>query len=271
MRIFLLVLIIFSSSAWADMVENLSELALLPQYCRGADSIRRISKDTTPVEQYKAIYGYSYIHIHHYCFALNAENKALRMKPGDRRVKLTYSLVDYKYVLDRAPPDFILLPEIYTSRARVFFTLKRDGEAVADLFKAIQLKADYSPAYARLSEYYQRIDDKSNAIKILEQGLSYTKNPTNTTFFIRRLEKLGIAYQGTPGSALPKEDDSAHDKKPGDLTEKTESAGNAQASQPDKTPLPATPSTENIIPDQTGQNTPADQPAKPNPYCRFCP
>lgn len=271
MRFFLLVLIIFISSAWADEVKNLSELALLPQYCRGTQLIRSISKDTRPIEQYVAIYGSTYIHLHHYCWALNTENNALRLKPGDRRVKLTYSLADYKYVLDRAPTSFILLPEIYTSRARVLFTLKRDVEAVMDLNKAIQLKADYSPAYARLSDYYQGVGDKSNAIKILEQGISHTKNPTNVAFFIRKLEKLGKTYQGAPGSALPQEDESAHDKKPGDLTEKKENTDNTQANQPDKTPLPATPSTENVTPDLTGKDTPADQQAKPNPYCRFCP
>ena len=269
--IYLLFLAILSPVAWADPVRDLSELALLPQYCRGTQQIRSISKDSRPIEQYVTIYGYAYIHLHHYCWALNTENNALRLKPGDRRAKLTYSLADYKYFLDRAPPNFILLPEIYTSRARVLFTLKRDVEAVMDLVKAIELKADYAPAYARLSDYYQGVGDKSNAIKILEQGISHTKNPTNVAFFIRKLEKLGITYQGTAGSALPKENESTHDKKPSDLTEEKESAGNDQASVPDKTPLPATPSTENVTPDLTGKDTPADQQAKPNPYCRFCP
>lgn len=272
MRIFLLVLIIFSSSARADQVESLSELALLPTYCRGTQVIRAISKDPTPIDQYVAIYGEAYRHLHHYCWALNAENKALRIRDDYlRRSKLTYALEDYKYFLDRAPPTFSLLPEIYTSRARVLFTLKRDVEAVRDLVKVIELKPDYGPAYARLSDYYQRVGDKSNAIKILEQGISNTNNDNNVTFFIRKLEELGKTYQGTLGSALQKEDESAHDKKPSDLTEKKESAGNAQASPPDQTSLPATSSTENITPDRAGQNTPADQQAKPNPYCRFCP
>ena len=272
MRFFLLVLIIFSSSAWADPVRDLSELALLPQFCRGTQQIRVISKDPRPIEQYMAIYGEAYKHLHHYCWALNTENNAFRISDDYlRKSKLTNSLADFKYFLDRAPPTFPLLPEVYTSRARILFKLKRNVEALMDLNKAIELKADYVPAYARLSDYYQGIGDKSNAIKSLEQGISHTKNPTNVTFFIRKLEKLGKTYQGTPGSALPKEDESAHDKKPGDLTEKKESDGNDQASVPDKTPLPATPSTENITPDPTGKDTPVDQPAKPNPYCRFCP
>lgn len=270
MKIFLLALITFSSVANADPVRNVSELALLPQYCRGTHQINEISKDPTPMAQNVAIYGNAYTHLHHYCWALNAENKAMRIGRG-YRAKLLESLGDYKYILDLAPPSFVLLPDIYTSRARVFFTLGRDAEAVRDLYKAIELKADHDRAYAQLSDYYQRSGDKNKAISILEQGISYAGNPDSVAFYIKKFERLGKTYQGTPGSALPKKSEPEHDKNSSDTTKKTDSAGNDQTAVPAKPTMPEKPSTENITPDLSGKDTSPEQPAKTNPYCRFCP
>ncbi len=268
MRFILLALLIFNTCARADPVKNLSELALLPHYCWGTQQVREVSKDPTPIEQYVAIYGFTYYHLHHYCWALNTENNAIRMH---NQGILTYSLDDYKYVLDRAPSSFVFLPEIYTSRARVFFILKRDAEAAMDLVKAIQMKHSYAPAYARLSEYYQRINDKKDAIKTLEDGLSNVSDPKVITFFIRRLKEMDSVYQGTPGSSLPKEIKSDQGKKPGDLFEKMESAGNDQAATLGTTPISAKFSTDNIPPDLARKGITVDQSAKPNSYCRFCP
>ena len=264
--IYLLFLPILIPAAWADQVESMSELALLPAYCRGTQQIRSISKDTTPIEQYMAIYGAAYYHFHHYCWALNAENNADKISDDYlRQSKLGSSLSDYQYFLDHAPPTFTLLPEVYTSRARVLFKLKRDDEAVKDLNTAIRLKPDYSVAYARLGDYYQRIGDKDDAIKILERGISYTRNPTNAAYFIAKLEKLGKPFQGVPGSAVQNEKDVANDY--GKAPEKNGTAS-TQASQSD--------SASAVIPSENmsgppGQTIPADQAAQPKPYCRFCP
>ena len=249
MRIlYLLLFSIFSSGAQADQVENLSELALLPAYCRGTQLIRIISKDPMPIEQYVAIYGDAYRNLHHYCWGLNAENKANGISdPYLRKSKLTYALDDFKYFLDRASSSFSLLPEIYFSRARILFSLKRNMEAVADLNKAIELKANFDPAYDRLSDYYLSVGDKNNAIKILEQGISNTKNSNNVTFFTYKLEKLGTTYQIPTGNVV-----------------------NEPASVPDQSPAAAS-STEPLVPDHAEKNSQADQQAKPNPYCRFCP
>lgn len=265
-----LIFSILSSVTWADEVKNLAELALLPSYCKGTQTIRQLSKDPTPTEQYVSVYGHAFTHLHHYCWALNSENNASRLSLKSRRVKLTYSLEDYKYFLDRAPSSFILLPEIYTSRARVFFVLERDGDAVKDLYTAIELNAEYSLAYAKLSGYYQKINDKSNAIKILEQGLDNTKNPRNIKFLIGELEQLGKNYSGTPGNALPKKDESTQDKYPSEINETMES-DNTQSNSAINTPLLPAPATGNTTLDRTDLDSSENQQANPNPYCRFCP
>lgn len=268
MKFLFLALALLTAPAWADPVKDMAELAMLPQYCRGTQTIREISKDPVPINHYVEMYGHAYTHLHHYCWALNAENNAARMRGRSRLAKLSDSLGDYNYVLRLAPQDFVFLPDIYTSRSRVFFALKRDADAVKDLYKAIELKADYHRAYARLSDYYQTIGDKHKAIQILKNGLNNTRNENSVAVLTRKLGKLGATYQGTPGSALQKDIQPALENKPSD---KTESVNKGQAATPDLTTSSAPPPKENTTTDLPQKETPTVEPAKPNPYCRFCP
>ena len=228
------------SSAQAGEIRSLSELAMLPPYCKGTQLIRQLSNDPVPIDQYKEIYGKSFMHLHHYCWALNAENKANAMfNKRDRDSELGSAISDIKYVLTNADPDFVLLPDIYNSQARILFSLHRDPEAVLSLEKAIELKPGFVPAVARLSDYFVSIGDKGKAIQTLKNGIDNTEN---ADFLIGKLAKLGVTYQGTPGSAIKKED-------------KKDEAILPVVSEP--------PPAASSVPAVT-------QPAN-NPYCRFCP
>lgn len=244
MRTMLLVaLALFSGIAAADQVENQAELALLPAFCRGTQQIRTISHDPKPIEEYMAMYGKPYYHLHHYCWALNTENKAERISDRYlRESKLSYALTDIQYSLDHSDPDFVFLPEMYNTQARILFTLRRDAEAVVALNKAIEAKPDYVPAYLRLSDYFVDKGNKAEAIKILEQGIDYTEK---ANALIKRLAKLGKTYEGVPGNKRPKEE-SSEDVAPSKLPAQMEGGDG-------KTPAQS-----------------AEQAAK-GPYCRFCP
>ncbi len=245
MRIIFLVLAFFSSSAWADKVRTLAELAMLPPYCRGTQQVRDISGDQTSLNQYMQMYGYSYAHLHHYCWALNAENKANAMfNRNAHDIELLDALRDIQYVLRNASPDFIFLPDVYNSQARMLFSLHRDSEAVLALEKAIELKPGYVPAIARLSDYFVHIGDKAKAIQTLENGIDNTENADG---LIKKLAALGVTYQGTPGSAI-KKDEPVNEAPP--------------AAKPDA----ASPSS--AVP---GDATQAGSKPANNPYCRFCP
>ena len=248
MRTFvLIVLSAFSGLAAADNIENQLELALLPTYCRGTQQIRSISHDPKPMEEYLAMYGQTYYHFHHYCWALNTENKASRI--SDRYLrdsKLNSALADIQYVLDRSDTGFVFLPEIYNSQARILFTLRRDPEAVVALNKAIAAKPDYVPAYLRLSDYLVEKGAKAEAIKILERGIDNAENPTALN---KRLAKLGKTYQAAPANKR-KADDAPVPITPGKPESPAESI---DAKAP------------GAIPAQS-----SDQASK-GPYCRFCP
>ncbi len=250
MSIILLAFVLFSRFAWAGAVTNMAELALLPPYCKGTFQIRQLSNDPMPMEQYVAIYGHSFYHLHHYCWALNAENKSHMI--FDKRVRegeLFFALGDIKYVLTNADPDFVLLPDIYNSQARILFSLHRDGEAVIALEKAIELKPGYAPAVARLSDYFVKIGDKAKAIKTLEVGINNAKNAGG---LIKKLAALGITYQGTPGSAIREEEQVKEQVATPPLDASQDAARPSSA--------PATP----------GDATqPVSHPSN-NPYCRFC-
>ena len=258
-KLFYFVLAVLSSHALADEVTSLSELALLPPYCRGTQLIRNISKDPKPLEEYYAMYGMSYSHFHHYCWALNTENNAWKTHDTYmRKSKLGYALGDLQYSLDRSDSNFMFLPDIYNTKARILFSLHRDAEAVLALNKAIEVKPDFVTAIARLSDYYAEHGDKTHAIKTLEDGIDHTEKAST---LIKKLKKLGKTYSGTPGSARKKE------------------APATESALPVTTPTPpeaaAAPPNDGIVTTPPGIAQPA--PATPeegkpaNPYCRFCP
>lgn len=193
----LLYTILASGYALADRVESVAELRKLPPICKGAQQVRDISHDPIPLEKYKSIYGFDYSHFHHYCWALNSENKA----PFDHehgQSKLSYAIGDLDYVIRNSNPSFILLPEVYNAKGRILFKLDRDPEAVASLTKALQLKPDHFPAALQLSGYYERIGDKNTAIEILKRSISKSQKPPASV--VRRLEKLTASSSATPSS-----------------------------------------------------------------------
>lgn len=243
-----------SVSAWeAGQITNLTELAALPAYCKGTQLTRAISHDPKPYAEYIATYGPEYIHLHHYCWALNDEN---------HNNYYYQMLSNIQYVIDRSSLKFILLPDIYITKARILFKAKRDTEAVATLLKLTQIKPEHAITYAQLGDYFQKVGDKSSAIRYYEQGLLKT-NKKNADFFIFRIKKLDETYKIPPIAPDTEAEQSAQDSTPSHPLEL--SNDNPSSTTPNQNhasdPMPAS----------AERSSPVDQVAKPNPYCRFCP
>lgn len=240
--------------------KNPTDLAILPEYCKGTQFLRDVSKlPMARVKAYYAEYGPTYNHLHHYCGALFAEFNADQiLDKGPRLNAYNIALDNLDYVLKKDPPaSFPLLPEIHTSRGRILLKMGRPGEAIAELNKVIEMKPDYEPAYIELSEYYLTTGKKQNAISILEKGVENNPSPSR---LLKRLEKLGKPFKGTPGSALARQQ--ATDSPP---SESTVSPPAPSGSKGSDQPAPSDPSNG-----ATGGAAPAI--GKPgNPYCRFCP
>ncbi|HKW36438.1 MAG TPA: hypothetical protein VJO54_01360 [Burkholderiales bacterium] len=169
----------------------------LPQYCKytmffnakvpGGDN-------KVEIEHWKNLMGPTFIHMHHYCYGLMATNRAIYLSPTHeaRMHNLGVSIGEFDYVIQRAPADFGLLPEMYTRKGENLISLDRGPEGVGALQRAIDIKPDYWPAYAAMSDYFKGLGALAKARSWLEKGLAESPD---TKPLLRRLAVLD-AEQG---------------------------------------------------------------------------
>jgi hypothetical protein len=168
------------------------EVALLPRYCH----YTQIFRDGVPggnnpqeIARWTSIMGPTFNAMHHYCWGLMNTNRALLLVREQRwrEFHLRYSIVEFDYVMKGAPRNFIMLPEILTKKGENLIRLDKGQDGVAELQRAIELKPDYWPPYAALSDYYSKIGDLAKAREWLQEGLSFSPN---TKALLRRLAEL---------------------------------------------------------------------------------
>ena len=114
-----------------------------------------------------------------------------------RNFYLNDAIKEFDYVVEHAPDEFLLLPEILTKRAENWTRLGKSGVGVPDLERAILLKPDYWPPYAALSDHYKIVGDIAKARDVLQTGLAQSPDAAGLK---RRLAEL----EGTnkkPGNA----------------------------------------------------------------------
>lgn len=155
------------------------EVALLPQYCIYTQLFRAAvpgGNNPREVERWSLVMGPSFNNMHHYCWGLMDTNRALLLVRTERWRKwyLQTSIVEFDYVISRAPPDFKLLPEILTKKCENLIRLDMGPQAKPECERAIVLKPDYWPSYAAMSDYYVKIGDLAKARESLEASLAVT-------------------------------------------------------------------------------------------------
>lgn len=151
-----------------------AELSLLPPYC--GPRAERWGNDVShpEVRRWRSVFGSNYSHMHHYCHA------SLLLLRGDReplhspkaRGEYKAALNNLEYMESRASSDFVLMPELYLKKARAYQRLDRDLEAQWALRRSIELKPDYVPAYAALSDFYLDRGKPELARRVLQEGLA---------------------------------------------------------------------------------------------------
>lgn len=164
----------------------------LPPYCKHTMFFAdRVPGGNNPdeIQRWKALIGPTFIHMHHYCYGLMATNRAIYSSPtrADRMHNLGVSIVEFDYVIQRAPPEFGLLPEILANKGENLILLERGPEGVGVLQNAIDIKPDYWRPYAIISDYYKDIGAPAKAREWLEKGLSAAPG---THALTRRLAQL---------------------------------------------------------------------------------
>jgi tetratricopeptide (TPR) repeat protein len=168
------------------------EVALLPRFCTFTQLFRDKvpgGNNTAEVERWYAELGQTFHHLHHYCWGLMKTNRAtLLARDGQvRQFYLGDAIKEYDYVIERSPPNFILLPEILMKRGMNLVQLKKGPVAVFDFKRAIELNPQYWPPYGQLADYYKDIGNLNEARQVLEDGLKHSPNAVGLT---RRLAEL---------------------------------------------------------------------------------
>ncbi|OYW39351.1 MAG: hypothetical protein B7Z35_04355 [Hydrogenophilales bacterium 12-61-10] len=232
----------------AGFAPTQAELAALPAYCAA-----RLNERSDAFKSWQASMGGDFLHIHHYCFALNFMNRARGMGSGkDKQGVLGAAMTNFEYVLKYTQPGFYLRPEVLMNRGMTQSMRGNHGAAVSDLLTAIEMNPGLPRAYMALADLYVRQKNRSKALETVTAGLRH--NP-DTKSLQRRYTELGgkLPY---PEPLQPV-------------------AVEAPAGMPDATPAPAAAESAEVPLPAT---TPAEQPgtvpqlgAPKNPYCRFCP
>jgi tetratricopeptide (TPR) repeat protein len=165
---------------------------MLPVYCKYTQYFRNHlpgGNNPAEIERWTASMGDMFNHMHHYCLGLMASNRAMFLSDTrqDRAHNLGNSITEFDYVIQRAPPGYPMLPEMLTKKGESLIRLDRAGEGIVELKQAIRIKADYSLAYAAMSDYYKGTGELANAREWLEKGLSVAPN---AQALLRRLAEL---------------------------------------------------------------------------------
>ncbi len=199
-----IVAVMISMSAVAQKPDHVTaaEMGLIPAYCKDANSFGYggTADSMSPnAPKWVAMMGPGFWAVHHYCWAqiklmrIQGPSVSQTIKQGTREAVLG----DLLYSIENSPPDFVLLPEIYTKRGQVHLDLKRPAAADASFAKARSLKPDYWPAYVHWAAYLQSIGRKASAKELAEEGLAYAPDS-------KSLRKLLSDLGGDPNSVKRK-------------------------------------------------------------------
>jgi len=197
-------MITVTPAAWADKPLHITdaEMALLPPYCPDTQTFKyggEASNESPNAPKWVALMGRSFWTMHHYCWALINLGRAQKpmMDANLRRAIRESAIGDMTFVIENSPPDFVMLPEIYTKMGEVLLLLKRPREARDAFDKARALKADYLPPYFHWGEYLRQAGQTAQAREVVTEGLSYSPDA-------KALQRLLITLGGDPASIPPR-------------------------------------------------------------------
>ena len=187
--------LMFGAPAFALKPPNVTdgEMALAPPYCPDTMGFKYGDAyfNTSPrAAGWVAQMGKGFWAVHHYCWALINFRRTMTTlgPPEQRRGNLLGVMGDYQYVLDNVPPNFILLPEIYTKIGDLQVLLSNISAAFDAYRTARTLKADYWPAYTQWADVLIKSGQKEEAKGLLRLGLQYAPG---TPALLDRYRALG--------------------------------------------------------------------------------
>ncbi len=257
-------LLFFSGSASAGYAMTARDLQMLPSYCHQLTD----GNYEANAQAYRLPGAFPTVmpHSHHYCHGLKSLARATAQvaNKGAMQEELRAAVGEFQYVLghtEATPEHSIYLAMVRTDLGRVYDRLGKVADSSREFMEAIRLKPDYVAAYIGLADFYRKLGNREDALKITKEGLAHV--PESKTLQ-RRYREFGgklpypvpidseskAATEAPPGNAAA----------PGNGNDTTVAAPPAAPSQVDdqKQPQEAKPQEPKI-----GSPT--------NPWCRFCP
>lgn len=204
------------------------EMTRLPQYC----AVRfNAPAGSAEYKQWRQTLGPDFLHVHHYCAALNFMTRYYRSRnERDRNYNLQNAQSNFGHTIRSTNPTFQLLPEAYLNRGITFSLQKKYAQAFPDMYKAVQLNAQLVRGYNELATLYLNINERSKALEIVTVGLQH--NPGSKSLQARYTElggKLPYPEPAKPAKAdAPKIDDAASSRSPAQETVPAEAAREAK-------------------------------------------
>lgn len=155
------------------------EFRTLPRVCLAQQFINEeLESPVVPEserEQLAKRLGHSFIHYHHYCWALLNMRRAAQ--PAGDKFNYRRAVNNLDYVIRHADPSFSLLPEVHVQKGNALERLGEREAAVTEYRNALQAKPDYTPAYVALAQHYVDAGETTAARAVLEEGLKH--DPTS--------------------------------------------------------------------------------------------
>lgn len=170
---FLVIGLLWSVGAKAiDGEMTKAEYELLPHYCQGQEHVaaKYFKPDGNKWRNYLGEKDYS--HIHHYCWGLVNLNRAYKagISSRERKHLFRYVIGDIMYSVDRASPEFALLPEMYTKIGEAYLGLQDDKNAEIAFRKAWEINPAYWPPYVWWSQRLLKQGKVREALAVAEEG-----------------------------------------------------------------------------------------------------
>ena len=157
--------------------QSLRNVFELPSFC---DYVQEGKAGFDQAKGY-ALMGPTFHHIHHYCWALGNMRRAQNptISEQERRGYCVGAIKDMQYVIARAPPDFVLLPEIFLRMGQAAFGSGDVPGALEYFDRSRRAKADYWPAYIEIARTNLSFGRRQAAEAALKAGLAASPDEPN--------------------------------------------------------------------------------------------
>jgi tetratricopeptide (TPR) repeat protein len=200
-------LVFSTTAALAAEPQNITpgELALTPAFCQDVQTMNgwtQYSRESPRAPFWIAQMGKTFWGMHHYCWALINihRSRAPGQSSQERAFKIHSAIADYYYVIRIAPPDFVLLPEIYHLIGEAHVMVGEYVQAIDAYQKSRLSKADYWPPYEGHAKVMEKLGKKVEARAVLADGLALM--PTEPTL-LTMYKRLGGDPSKLPPPRVP--------------------------------------------------------------------